>query len=139
MTLPYLVAVDDPWDDVAGNPNHRWEPVALTGAKLAATLKLQGPLVDATTTIGSDGRPTAVSFTNAAGVVKKVSARDLRQRLALRSTSFRLGVLRLESSQAAPDAPFQLGGIARDVDRAVAGAPRYGRVVGTGSADHASC
>ena len=89
---------------------------ALTGAKLAAALKLPAPVVDAISTAGSDGRPTAVTFTTATGVVKKFSARDLRQRLALRSTSFRLGMLRLESSRTAPDAPFRLEGVARDVD-----------------------
>ncbi len=114
--FPYLVAVDDPWDDVAGNPNHTWQPVALTAGKLAIALKLKGSIVDATASLGSDGRPTVVTFTTATGAVKKVSARDVRQRLALRSTSFRLGVLRLESSQPTPDAPFRLEGLARDVD-----------------------
>ena len=50
--VPYLVAVDDPWDDVTGNPNHRWQPVAMTGAKLAAALKLPGQVVDAMATAG---------------------------------------------------------------------------------------
>jgi stage II sporulation protein D len=126
--FPYLVAVDDPWDDVTGNPNHRWQPIALPAAKLAAALKVQGLVVDATSTTGTDGRPTVVTFTTSSGAVKRISARDIRQRLALRSTSFRLGVLSLASSQAAADAPYRLEGLARAVDE-----PWVERLVADGS------
>ena len=60
--------------------------------------------------------------------MKKISARDIRQRLALRSTSFRLGVLSLASSQATSDAPYRLEGLARDVDE-----PWLERLVADGS------
>jgi stage II sporulation protein D len=115
--IPYLVAVDDPWDDVQGNPNHRWQPVTLTGAKLARALKLPGRIVDARTTPGGDGRPASVAFTAATGVVTTIAARDIRQRLSLRSTSFRLGVLRLGATPAATGQGVRLDGVARDVDQ----------------------
>jgi stage II sporulation protein D len=115
--VPYLVAVDDPWDDVPGNPNHRWAPTALGDVKLAAALKLAGRVVDATTTLGTDGRPVDVTFTTAAGIVTKLTARDVRTRLGLRSTSFRIGVLRLDPLQAPTGGrPYRLEGLARDVD-----------------------
>ncbi len=117
VDVPYLVAVDDPWDDVPGNPNHRWQPVAVTGTTLAETLKLPGRVVDATVMLGTDGRPTAATFTTAGGAAKTISARDLRSKLALRSTSFRFGVLRLDTPQPPAGAePFRLEGLARDVD-----------------------
>jgi stage II sporulation protein D len=127
--VPYLVAVDDPWDEVEGNPNHRWQPVALTGVKLAAALKLPGRIVDATATVGTDGRPTAVAFTAATGAVTRLTARELRTRLGLRSTSFRIGVLRLDPLQApATGQAYRVEGLARDVDE-----PRLERMIADGS------
>jgi SpoIID/LytB domain protein len=127
--VPYLVAVDDPWDDVAGNPNHRWQPAAITGAKLAAKLKVTSRVVDVTTSLGSDDRPNSVAFTTTTGVVRAVTARDLRQLLGLRSTSFRLGVLRLDPTQQGTSVgSFQLRGVARDVDE-----PRLERLGPSGS------
>jgi stage II sporulation protein D len=115
--IPYLVAVDDPWDGVAGNPNHRWEPAALGDVKLAAALGLPGRVVDAQTALGADGRPISVQFATAAGVVANLTAREVRSRLGLRSTSFRVGVLRLEPLEAPPAGePYRVEGLARDVD-----------------------
>jgi stage II sporulation protein D len=116
--IPYLVAVDDPWDDVPGNPNHRWPAVALGGTKLAQAFGLTGSVVDVTVELGSDDRPDAIDVTTAAGVTKTVPARDVRTKLALRSTSFRLGVLRLDRPQAPVGTePYRLDGLARDVDQ----------------------
>jgi stage II sporulation protein D len=127
--LPYLVAVDDPWDDVAGNPNHRWDPVALGDVKLAAALGAGGRIVDVATELGTDGRPVTVTFTSASGALTRLSARDVRTKLRLRSTSFRLGVLRLDPPRAPADGePYRLEGLARDVTD-----PRLERRVADGS------
>jgi len=115
--FPYLRAVDDPWDAVPENPNYRWQPVTLTAKKLAAALKLGSPVADAMTTLGGDGRPTSVTFTTLQGMQRTVSARDLRTLLGLRSTSFRLGVLRLvQPPPAVAGDAVPLEGVARDVE-----------------------
>jgi stage II sporulation protein D len=115
--FPYLRAVDDPWDAVPGNPNYRWQPITLTAKRLAAALKLGSPAADVVTTLGGDGRPASVTLTTLQGAQRTVSARDLRSLLGLRSTSFRLGVLRLAQPAAAVAGdPVPLEGVARNVE-----------------------
>ncbi len=115
--FPYLRAVDDPWDAVPENPNYLWQPVTWTAKKLAAALKLGSPAADAVTTPGGDGRPTVVTFTTLRGKQRTVSARDIRTLLGLRSTSFRLGVLRLaQPPPAVAGDTVSLEGVARDVE-----------------------
>ncbi len=116
--LPYLVAVDDPWDAVTENPNHAWTPRALTGKQLAKELGLASAVVDAAYSAGKPGRPASVRFTTRTGVGLEERVSDLRWRLGLRSSSFRIGVLRLAAppAQAASGAKVALTGVARDVD-----------------------
>ncbi len=116
--LPYLVAVDDPWDAVSENPNHVWAPRTLTGRQLAKALKLSSPVIDAAYTPGTPGHPASIRFTSKTGAILEERVSDLRWRLGLRSSSFRIGVLRLTAppTQAASGAKVALTGIARDVD-----------------------
>lgn len=117
--VPYLRAVDDPWDAVPANPNHRWKPQTIPPRKLAAALKLGAPASDVVVTLGGDGRPVTLAVTSVSGAVRTVTARDARTLLGLRSTSFRLGVLRLTApADAVAGEPVALEGVARDVDGA---------------------
>jgi stage II sporulation protein D len=118
LDLPYLRPVKDPWDAVTANPNHRWEPSRLTAKQLTTALGLKSRVVDAVTEPGTDGRPLVLRFTSADGAVAELPARDVRTRLALRSTSFRLGVLQLFPPRAPASAggAVPLSGVARDVD-----------------------
>lgn len=127
--LPYLVGVDDPWDAVPENPNHAWAPRTLTGKQLADALKLPSPVVDASYTPGAPGRPATMRFVTKTGpgLVERVS--DLRWRLGLRSSSFRIGVLRLQAPpmRASSGDRVALTGLARDVEE-----PLLERRVGAG-------
>jgi len=118
LDLPYLVSVDDPWD--ATSPNHAWTPQLLTGAQLASRFGLKNPVADVRYVPGTPGKPAVVRLTTADGQASDQRLTDVRARLGLKSTGFRLGTLRLD-----PPAPpkgtasLRLTGVARDVDGAV--------------------
>jgi stage II sporulation protein D len=119
LDLPYLVSVDDPWD--AASPNHAWAPQLLTGAELAARFGLENPVADVGYVAGTPGKPAVVRLTTADGATADERLSDVRARLGLRSTGFRLGVLRLDPPASAKGASgvVQLTGVARGVDGAV--------------------
>lgn len=112
--VPYLVAVDDPWDEPS--PNHRWSPQLLTGAQLARRFGLTGAVTEVALVPGAVGRPAALRLTTRAGT-RDVRLSDVRARLRLRSTGFRLGVLRLDEPDVAARTAgaVRLTGLARDV------------------------
>lgn len=119
LDLPYLASVADPWD--AASPNHAWTPRLLTGAQLAARFGLENPVADVVYVPGEPGKPAAARFTTADGSTADERLTDVRARLGLKSTGFRLGMLRLD-----PPARLKgtgptvlLSGVARDVDGAV--------------------
>ena len=113
--VPYLVAVDDPWDSVS--PNHAWPPRLLTGAQLAKRFGLKGVVTDVAYVPGTPGKPAAVRLGTAAGVLVDVRLADVRARLGLKSTGFKLGMLRLDRPAAPPPASgvVRLTGIARQL------------------------
>jgi stage II sporulation protein D len=116
--LPYLVAVDDPWDETS--PHHRWEPRTFTGKSLARAFGLAGTVVDARIVPGVPSRPAALELTTAAGATVSTRLTDVRAKLGLRSSTFRLGMLALTrpGGAVAPGTPVRLTGTARDVQRA---------------------
>jgi len=118
LDLPYLVSVDDPWD--TASPNHAWTPQLLTGAQLAARFGLKDPVADVAYVPGSPGKPAVVRLTTADGKTADQRLTDVRARLGLKSTGFRLGVLRLDLPEQprGPSAALRLTGIARHVDQA---------------------
>jgi SpoIID/LytB domain protein len=118
LDLPYLVAVDDPWDAVS--PNHAWTPQLLTGAQLAARFGLKDPVADVAYVPGTPGKPAAMRLTTADGQTASARLSDVRTRLGLKSTGFRLGTLRLDlPSQPKGASPVvQLTGVARQVEGA---------------------
>jgi stage II sporulation protein D len=116
--VPYLVAVDDPWDETS--PNHRWPSQLLTGAQLAKRFGLDGPVTDVTYFAGAPGRPAVIRLTTTR-VSSDVRLSDVRARLGLKSTGFRLGVLRLDGPDGSPssDGALRLTGLARQIDDVV--------------------
>jgi SpoIID/LytB domain protein len=118
LDLPYLVSVDDPWD--AASPNHAWTPRLLTGAQLAARFGLKDPVADIAYVPGSPGKPAAVRLTTSDGQTSTARLSDVRSRLGLKSTGFRLGTLRLDppAEPKGTSPVVQLTGVARQVERA---------------------
>lgn len=119
VPVAYLQSVDDPWDDVS--PFHRWEPRAFTAAALGKAFGLTSAVTDVSAVETASGRPASVLLTLRNGTTAEFRAADVRARLGLRSTAFRLGILRFARPGAptTPGTPVQLSGIARDVGDAV--------------------
>lgn len=117
--VPYLAAVDDPWDEVS--PYHRWEPRQFTGRELAKAFGLAGTFTDVAVVPGSQGSPAQVVFTASSGLPATFRLSEVRARLALKSTTFKFGVLNLASPSAPvkSGAVLRLAGVARDVDGAI--------------------
>jgi stage II sporulation protein D len=116
--LPYLVAVDDRWDEVS--PNHRWPAQLLSGAQLAKRFGLGGAVTDVAYVPGSPGTPAVIRLTTTGGSAD-VRLSHVRSRLGLKSTGFRLGVLRLDrpAPEARANGALRLTGLARDIDDVV--------------------
>lgn len=119
VPVAYLQSVDDPWDEVS--PFHRWEPRVFTAAALAKAFGLSSAVADVTAVPTASGRPATVLVTTRDGKTLQLRAADVRARLGLRSTAFRLGVLRFArpGPPSASGAPVQVSGIARDVEDVV--------------------
>jgi stage II sporulation protein D len=116
LSLPYLQSRPDPWD--AGSPYHRWQPRSFTSASLAQAFGLSAPVVDVVVAPTLSGRPASVTLVKKTGQTILLKAADVRARLGLRSTAFKIGILRVARPPAAKGAgtPVVVAGIARDVD-----------------------
>jgi stage II sporulation protein D len=115
VVTPYLRARDDPWD--ALSPYHRWTARSYTAASLGQAFGLSAPVVDVEVVPTASGRPASVTLVKRTGARVLLLAADVRARLGLRSTAFRLGVLRVARVPAATPAGTQVvvSGLARDV------------------------
>jgi stage II sporulation protein D len=96
--VPYLVSVEDPYDGLS--PYHDWGPVAVTGQKLGASLKVPGTVLDATTTPNLAGRVATLDVSSLFGTPAvqtstPVAGGIAESSLGLRSTWFDVGVLAL--------------------------------------------
>ena len=112
--LPYLVAVDDPWDE--SSPNHAWASQLLTARQLAKRFGLPGPVADVSVVPGTPGKPAVIRLVTSQGATSDVRLSDVRSRLRLKSTGFRLGMLRLDRpAAAAANGVVRLSGVAKDV------------------------
>jgi stage II sporulation protein D len=113
---PYLVSVRDPWD--TPSPHHDWEPRALTPVLLGRALGLGAPVADVVTEKAPSGRVTLLRAETADGRVLELTGQQVRDALGLRSTWFRIGILRLGSAAGRVEAGtrLELSGVARDVD-----------------------
>lgn len=112
--VPYLVSVDDPYDDAS--PHHTWGPVAVGSKQLVSALKLRSAPVDARVKLGPSGRASQVVFGLADGGEVAFPAGTVRSALGLRSTWFKIGLLSLQPPQRLPvtyGARARLRGFAR--------------------------
>ena len=111
--LPYLVSVSDPYDSIS--PYHDWRPLAFTAAGAARKLGVPG-LVDLVATTNRSLRAASVTATGSRGKTRLDPA-TVEARLGLRSTWFRIGVLRLDPVAKAvkPRALLRLTGLVRGV------------------------
>ena len=117
MDIPYLQSVDDRWDAVS--PNFRWPSQLYTGQQLAKRFGLGGSVIDVSTIPGTPGSPAVVRLATAAGSTD-VRLSDVRARLGLKSTGFRLGIMRLDGpTVTAAEGKLKLTGLARDVQGVV--------------------
>ncbi len=87
--LPYLVSVEDPFDDVC--PYHSWGPLQFTAAELRAELgnKIPGGLESLTVERNASGRVDFVAA-KGNGRTTQISGSEMRSALGLRSTWFRI-------------------------------------------------
>jgi SpoIID/LytB domain protein len=117
--LPYLVSVDDPWD--TASPNHAWPAQLLTGSQLAKRFGLEGAIADVAYVPGTPGKPAVLHLTTTTGATADLRLSAVRARLGLKSTSFRLGLLRLDRPAAtlASNGVLRLTGVVRDLSDVV--------------------
>jgi stage II sporulation protein D len=115
LALPYLQSRPDPWD--TGSPYHSWAPRSFTATTLAAAFGLSAPVVDVVIVPTVSGRPASVTLIKKTGEEILLKAADVRARLGLRSTAFKLGVLRVGRPPTTSPAgkPVVVSGLARDV------------------------
>ena len=124
--VPYLVAVDDPYD--SASPHHRWGPVAVPAARLRRALAVAGDVLDVRTTLNASRRVARVTGVGPLGEAT-VTGADLRTRLGLRSTWFTVGVLSVARAQAGVvthGSATRLNGIARALPAVVVEARPFG-------------
>ncbi|MEP6893097.1 MAG: SpoIID/LytB domain-containing protein [Gaiellaceae bacterium] len=116
LDLPYLPAQPDPWDE--GSPYHLWQSKSYTGAKLGKALGMRSVVTEVRSQISGSLRVATLVAVAADGSSLELSGSEIRKRLVLRSTAFRLGTLRFVT----PESPtttgtrVRLAGLARDVD-----------------------
>jgi stage II sporulation protein D len=130
--VPYLVSVADPYD--TASPHHTWGPVAFTAPALAKKLGVKGKVLDVRTTVNASQRVDRVTVVTDTGETE-VRGGDVRTKLGLRSTWFRVGALALQR----PARPIETGGavtlagIARGLTATLEAKPYGGNwtVVGT--------
>jgi stage II sporulation protein D len=115
LPIPYLQSRDDPWDTLS--PYHQWAPRSFTAVSLAQAFGLSAPVVDVIVVPTPSGRPASVTLVKKTGQSVLLTAADVRARLGLRSTAFRLGVLKVAPppSVASAGTPVVVSGLARDV------------------------
>jgi stage II sporulation protein D len=128
VVTPYLQARNDPWDTLS--PYHRWPPRSYTAAALGRAFGLSAPVADVEVVPTASGRPASVTLVKKTGARVLLRAADVRARLGLRSTAFRIGVLRVARATAATTAgtPVVVSGLARDVQ-----APLLEKLVASGA------
>ncbi len=118
LDLPYLPSQRDPWDD--GSPFHVWKTTSYTGAQLAKALGLRSTVTEVRSQVSASLRVATLVALAANGSSLELSGSEIRKRLALRSTAFRLGTLRFVTapSPTTTGTRVRLAGLARDVQAA---------------------
>ena len=116
--LPYLVSVDDPYDDIS--PYHRWGPLAFTAEQLAARLgsRLPSGLTDLKVNLNASGRVATVTAIGTGGTTE-IPGWEMRTLLGLRSTMFQIDAaegLSASSRRVLFGQKVTLSGVARGAD-----------------------
>ena len=109
--VPYLVSVNDPYDDVS--PYHNWGPVTFSSQQLAKRLHLKGPISDLTTKRNGSKRVAEVAISGAGGKIWPSSGDSVKLALGLRSSWFTATVLALQYPRKALAAGSKLRILAR--------------------------
>ena len=119
VDVAYLPSQVDPWDTAA--PDHVWPTTSFTGAQLAKALGMRSAVTEVRSQISSSLRVATLVAIAADGSSLELSGTEIRKRLALRSTLFRLGTLRFVTSPSptTTGTKVRLVGLARDVQAAV--------------------
>ena len=119
LNLPYLPSQPDPWD--TASPDHRWPTKSVTGAQLAKALGMRSAVAEVRSQISSSLRVATLVAIAADGSSLELAGAEIRKRLTLRSTFFRLGTLRFVTSPSptTTGTKVRLAGLARDVQAAV--------------------
>jgi len=112
--VPYLVSVNDPYDDAS--PYHSWGPVTFSSTAVAKRLHVSGPIFDLTTKRNGSKRVSLATITDADGATSQVTGDAVKLALGLRSSWFTATVLALQypSSAVASGSAVQLRGLARN-------------------------
>ena len=118
LDLPYLPSQPDPWDN--GSPFHLWPTKSYTGTQLAKALGMHSAVTEVRSEMSSSLRVATLVAIAADGSSLELSGSEIRKRLALRSTAFRLGTLRFVTppSPTTTGTRVRLAGLARDVEAA---------------------
>ncbi|MGA9761606.1 MAG: SpoIID/LytB domain-containing protein [Gaiellaceae bacterium] len=111
---PYLVSVNDPYDDAS--PYHSWGPVTVSAQKLAKGLHVSGPISDLTAKRNGSKRVASVTITGAGAATSQASGDSVKLALGLRSNWFTATVLALQYPRkpVAAGSKLKLAGRARN-------------------------
>jgi stage II sporulation protein D len=114
-SVPYLVSVDDPYDNLS--KHHRWGPMRLTPAEVGKATQTKG-VRDLLVQRTPSGRVAGVSL-KLAGTTRRIEAQDFRRELGLRSTWFSVRVLNLDPPlrRALADRGIELRGFVRGLTK----------------------
>ena len=93
IDVPYLVAVDDPYDVLS--PYHDWGPVLYDAAAVAKQLKLSAPVESVAASNGPSGRVKTMLVTSDDDAQVTLTGNQVRSALGLRSTWFTPALLQL--------------------------------------------
>lgn len=127
--VPYLQSVADPWDAVS--PHHVWPTKVFTAVALGKAFGLRAAAIDVMpaglegavqlASVSTAPPPARLRVLGVGGAAVDVGRTDVRSRLGLLSTSFRIGVLAVDSVGAStrPGSVVSIEGIARNVDAPV--------------------
>jgi stage II sporulation protein D len=127
--VPYLRSVADPWD--VASPHHAWETKTFTADTLGRALGASAPVTEVVAATTDDGGPKLASVsvvpprrlrvTATDGSSLELTLTDVRSRLGLASTNFRIGELGIlpPLASSARGAVVTLEGVAREVDAPV--------------------
>lgn len=96
---PYLVSVEDPYDDVS--PYHNWGPVTVPSKKLAKKLKISGAIADLVPKYNPSKRVSIATITAASGAKTEATGDQVKEALGLRSSWFSAKVLALQRPKSA--------------------------------------